>query len=80
MARLLEFLKVFSPEPFDILGSPPMFLIILVFPFYGDANPFPGHVFRSLLHAAQAARCNDFVLPLNQIPAKLKRLAAELKI
>ncbi|MDZ4667416.1 MAG: chemotaxis protein CheB [bacterium] len=31
------------------------------------------------LHA-QAARCIDFVLPLNKIPAKLKSLAAALKI
>jgi len=30
--------------------------------------------------SAQAAGCIDFVLPLNKIPAKLKRLAAALKI
>ena len=30
--------------------------------------------------SAQAAGCADFVLPLNNIPAKLKRLAAALKI
>ena len=30
--------------------------------------------------SAQAAGCTDFVLPLNNIPAKLKRLAAALKI
>ena len=29
--------------------------------------------------SAQAAGCADFVLPLNKIPAKLKRLAAALK-
>ncbi len=29
--------------------------------------------------SAQAAGCADFVLPLNKIPAKLKRLAATLK-
>jgi two-component system CheB/CheR fusion protein len=29
--------------------------------------------------SAQAAGCADFVLPLNKIPAKLKRLAASLK-
>ena len=29
--------------------------------------------------SAQAAGCIDFVLPLNKIPAKLKRLAAALK-
>ncbi len=29
--------------------------------------------------SAQAAGCADFVLPLNKIPAKLKRLLAELK-
>jgi len=30
--------------------------------------------------SAQAAGCVDFVLPLNKIPAKLKKLAAALKI
>ncbi len=29
--------------------------------------------------SAQAAGCVDFILPLNKIPAKLKRLAAALK-
>jgi len=30
--------------------------------------------------SAQEANCTDFVLPLNKILAKLKRLAAALKI
>ena len=30
--------------------------------------------------SAQAAGCADFVLPLNKIPAKLKKMAAALKI
>ncbi len=44
--------------------------------FAQDKSAEVGHMPLS----AQAAGCVDFVLPLNKIPAKLKKLAAALKI